>query len=522
MTRLGAEPDALDTAAGALRRSSAQMSEVERSLRQLLRSTRWEGPDRRMFDSRFGELSGGLNRAGRFLADLSTELARQAAEQRRTSEGWSGTGAGGAPLRAAAPDHQGTEEGSVPPAALPPGVLDGLRTAHGPADVARRWDRLTPGQRATVIAGHPDVIANRDGIAPADRIAANHRRIERDARTATGDRKALLESWLADTTDPVTHRHGPSRVLLYDPAAGQVAVVYGDIATARDVIVAVPGTGTTVDSYQGGADVGGEARRARDLYDAAHRKGRDRDVAVVGWLGYDAPDWSLANNPGLAGPGQAGGRRLADLTRGLGLDDDQRLGIVGHSYGALVVGEALRDGAQADNVVFLGAPGTGVDRAADLRQRRGTDVFAMRAPGDPVGGLERFGTSPTDPDFGATRLAASNNGMLFSHSEYWSGPNLDQLAGAMTDTQVETQSGATPGEWAGDVLGGGFGAGDDAIDLVQDHTPLPESWDHAIDVAQRPLRTAVGGVKTAVSQTVDDGVEVARQGWHRATDWLTR
>src|SRR5205085_7614 len=139
-----------------------------------------------------------------------------------------------------------------------------------------------------------------------------------DDATATGERKQLLDSWLADQTDPVTGRRAASQVLLYDPDEGRAAVVWGNIATARDVVVDVPGTGTTLSNYAGGTHPGGETTRAREVYDAAHRKSGN-DVAVVAWLGYPAPQWNLGNNPGLSGPGIEGGRSLARFTDGLGL-----------------------------------------------------------------------------------------------------------------------------------------------------------------------------------------------------------
>ena len=117
------------------------------------------------------------------------------------------------------------------------------------------------------------------------------------------------------------------------------------------------------------------------------------------------------------------------------------------------------------------------------------------------------------------------NGTLFSHSQYWTGKNLDQIAGAVTDTGVDTQSLPTPGELAGDVVASPLEVGDRGIDFVQDRTPLPSGVDHAIDVAQRPVKTVIGAEKTMAAEAVDGGVEVFKKGvgrvkeaWDRLTD----
>jgi alpha-beta hydrolase superfamily lysophospholipase len=86
--------------------------------------------------------------------------------------------------------------------------------------------------------------------------------------------------------------------------------------------------------------------------------------------------------------------------------------LVGHSYGALVAGLATRHlGPSVTDVVALGAPGIGVDRAADL----GTSarVWAALAESDwirrvpPVRiGRLGYGVPPSAPAFGARPLPA--------------------------------------------------------------------------------------------------------------------
>lgn len=96
--------------------------------------------------------------------------------------------------------------------------------------------------------------------------------------------------------------------------------------------------------------------------------------------------------------------------------------VVAHSYGSVVAGYALRDGLRVDNVAVLGSPGLGTDTAAALRPAPGTRVYAARAPGDPIGYSENFGRDPSDPRFGATRIATgSGAGAPVGHSDYLRG-----------------------------------------------------------------------------------------------------
>ena len=90
--------------------------------------------------------------------------------------------------------------------------------------------------------------------------------------------------------------------------------------------------------------------------------------------------------------------------------------IVGHSYGSVVLGRALRDrGLQIDDVVAVGSPGMGVNDADDLGD--GFDrIWAGRAHGDPVPSLPGHGEDPHDVGFGSTRF---HTGDISGHSSYF-------------------------------------------------------------------------------------------------------
>src|SRR3954471_12855663 len=151
--------------------------------------------------------------------------------------------------------------------------------------------------------------------------------------------------------------------LFFDPAGdGRTAEVFGDLSTATRIAVLVPGVDTTLADFDRG--LGGVARRApgvqgRTLYEQLSK--RDRDVAVISWLGYDPPD-GLGPAAATEGRARAGARRLTTFVRDvLHQRPDVTITLIGHSYGSLVVGLAAPDLPEVADVVVLGAPGIGAD-----------------------------------------------------------------------------------------------------------------------------------------------------------------
>ena len=82
--------------------------------------------------------------------------------------------------------------------------------------------------------------------------------------------------------------------------------------------------------------------------------------------------------------------------------------LIGHSYGAIVVGLAAPQLPEVRDLVALGAPGMGADRAADLG---GARVWSALAPADWIRRIPQVrlfdlghGRRPSEPGFGARRL----------------------------------------------------------------------------------------------------------------------
>ncbi|MEV7627261.1 alpha/beta hydrolase [Actinoplanes sp. NPDC089786] len=202
------------------------------------------------------------------------------------------------------------------------------------------------------------------------------------------------------------------RFLSFDPAGDGTAVeVVGDLTKADRVVVLVPGVDTTLKNFDRG--LGGVARRApavqaRAVYWKLRTTDRKAKVAVVAWLGYDPPE-----GIGLAAVreqrARAGARALAGFVEGVRRQRPRAsVTLVGHSYGAIVVGLAAPRLPFVHDVVALGAPGMGAAHASDLG---GARVWSALAPADWMRRIPQLrvfdlghGRRPSDPSFGALPL----------------------------------------------------------------------------------------------------------------------
>ena len=333
-----------------------------------------------------------------------------------------------------------------------------------PEEVNAWWDSLTTEQQEAIIAASPGSIGNLDGVPPEARDAANTVALDRDlADWGLLEERGLLtddeERWLENArsaedaidhiqagVDPVTGEHVTTQLYIYDPTAfdgdGAIAVSAGNLDTADNVAVVVPGFGTDAESapYQ--------AERALTLYESSRYLDGNQTNASMFWIGYDAPDnfpwdegWDAA---GVLTEQMAsnGGERLADTLDGLRASHDgdpAHMTAIGHSYGSTTTGHAAHDhGIPVDDLVFVGSPGVGGDtnNAGDT----GVDpdhVWAGANSRDPIADLgnhgwihgETFfgaglGDDPAEDDFGADRFQAESTtrgGALSfgDHSKYF-------------------------------------------------------------------------------------------------------
>lgn len=264
--------------------------------------------------------------------------------------------------------------------------------------------------------------------------------LRRSPADVAADRARRLRSEIAVLED-LTER----QIVLFDwSGAGRVAEWIGPLA-ARDVAVSLPGTGTSKLS------MAALRPRAEVIVDNA-----DASVAVVTAMVYDAPD-NLAE-AALDRYASGGRDDIGQFVAGL-VSADRHIVVIGHSYGATALGEALQHGLadsleETDDVVILGSPGVHADTATDLGVS-GT-VWAAQVDGDEIavtgalhdtscliieslpirpigldcelGQVYHHGVNPVHPSFGATVFATGeipdgDIGFLEEfgdeHSEYW-------------------------------------------------------------------------------------------------------
>ncbi len=311
------------------------------------------------------------------------------------------------------------------------------------------FGKLTAAERSWLAVDQPGLVGRLDGATAKVRYAANRLLIE---RALAHEQRNLIELKTADSRNPQVKlleqriarmaellqprmtgdgQLKPRQFLLFDPADdGRVAEVFGDLAKAKHVAVMVPGITNRLDNY-------------RDIFKDAQNliidptTGKDLpETAVITWLGYDTPELGDSVLPAKA---EAGAPALYSFRAGLEAAKGAKFALFAHSYGTLLSSKALQQGTPFDSVVFMGSPGLGpnVKSAADLKLAPGTQVFAMRAPGDVVSYTEAHGRDPAEMS-DIQRLAT---GTSSGHSQYYIPKNtgLDNLQAVLTgDRCVQT------------------------------------------------------------------------------------
>lgn len=237
--------------------------------------------------------------------------------------------------------------------------------------------------------------ANRANAAEASRMAAAHG----DHGRAASDRAMA----------------SPARdFLAFDGrGTGRATEVFGDLATAQHIAVLVPGSDTTLDTYN----------RFRAGALALHNS-TGPHTAVIAWLGYDTPRMLSTGALTTTRADEAApllDRFIRELRGAVGRLP--RISLLCHSYGTVVCAGGAA-GADIQDVVLVGSPGTGVDSAAALHTH--ARVWAARGVGDWIGDVPHisadlfgttvgFGTDPVSRAYGARVFAAGTGG----HSDYF-------------------------------------------------------------------------------------------------------
>jgi hypothetical protein len=350
-----------------------------------------------------------------------------------------------------------------------------------PAEVSALFSSLAPSLARSYARTHAGLVGSLDGAPPHLRYSANEvllaAEIE-DLRARIADLEASegrsWTSWFTSTF--LIDWHSPPelsgllighyerqieeyqrwlndgrQILLFQPGGdGRVVEVFGDLATADHVGIAVPGMSNDLSNF---SEVGGGFRQnAARLYESSLDLGGS-NVATIAWLGYDSPDGIGAAVRSAAKTGAPALRRFVE---GIDPQADKQITVIAHSYGSVVAGLAAGEGLAADDLVFVGSPGTTLDSAADAILRPGGRVWVALADDDPIGlgisprelppawvppsllpavlavdlameGPEELwhGTNPAAEEFGAVRMTTEGSS---GHSAYFEAGSLINLA----------------------------------------------------------------------------------------------
>ncbi|MFF2626045.1 alpha/beta hydrolase [Kitasatospora griseola] len=355
-------------------------------------------------------------------------------------------------------------------------VLAGMPDQNAsPTEVNSWWKSLPTDEQQRLISQHPGEIGNRNGIPTPARDQANRIRLDQLVNDLSSrqnlsewDQKKLegfrsIQGRLKDDQG----KQPPAYLLVIgDQGQGRAALAYGNPDTADDVVAYVPGLNTEIKNMGGG-----DANRARDLWQSAHDIDPSRSTASIAWLGYDAPQAKGISPDALAVAGderaKQGGEAYQGFLQGLRASHEGQpahLTALGHSYGSFTVGQAAQrpGGIPADDIILVGSPGTGAQKAGQLGVD-GSHVWVGAAEHDPVshlpshaeakgigigagiGGLVGgvpgavlggfigdkiaghgdphelwFGQDPASSEFGARRFDVADGPLGFqSHSDYW-------------------------------------------------------------------------------------------------------
>lgn len=179
------------------------------------------------------------------------------------------------------------------------------------------------------------------------------------------------------------------------------------------------------------------------------------DVSMTTWMGYDRPMNVITDSPFTSYAHDAA-QPLDDFQTGMRASHDAAAGpsintVIGHSYGATVVGAAGLDGhtLDANNVVSVGGPRMLADHANQLSLANGAHVLASRAKNDIIGiaTYASLGPDPRGRSFGAIPFQAApgptSNFGIDAHSSYWSANNpallnLGRILAGRTDVTPPT------------------------------------------------------------------------------------
>lgn len=334
-------------------------------------------------------------------------------------------------------------------------------------EVAAWWNSLSVEEQNQIIAEHPDAIGNLDGIDGRSRDLANRNRlpglIEEAEKELAEAKKGLsvaypglasaeakvkaAEDRLNDLKTIRDMADSNGQLLLLDasgPEGVRAAIATGDVDSAKYVATLVPGMTTTVHDSMPGMVT--DTTRLKNIT-SAEQGIPSEDIAVVSWIGYDAPQ--TVGEVAFTDRARDGAGNLNGFVEGMhasrayGDHGDPRMTVLGHSYGSTTAGMAMRDVnvGVVDDLVMFGSPGAGVQDVREYNLANQAYVSAVDSH-DIVQGIGpdgTFGKNHTKVP-GIEHLSNDDGGQKHSwwnpgsrHSVYLRTPDGQDSTGILSD-----------------------------------------------------------------------------------------
>ncbi len=310
--------------------------------------------------------------------------------------------------------------------------IDGASDAPTePGRMRELWDHLNPAQRTDLFRQDPMFGDKaRLPVSLCDEYA-------RDALSHWLER--LPDDPLYRSIEQAIQNHPdmPRRYLLgFEPTDGRSITSIGNPDLATHTGVLVPGTNTNATKLIPSTENIGYmevAQRFERSTDIALGHDSNAAAAVVDWQNYLAPQSLGLSGAARNSFAEAGAPVLRDFLERLDHTSqmpDARRTVIGHSYGAVVVGEAAKGaGLNAHSLVTLGGAGMHARTVEELilqgipLQPGSAPVWALIHPNDQIRFLENFervahGRMPHREDFGAHPIwTAEKTGPLITNQD---------------------------------------------------------------------------------------------------------
>lgn len=240
---------------------------------------------------------------------------------------------------------------------------------------------------------------------PSSAAAQQIRDIDQQLRDLA-DRRELVET----VARPDLATGIAPEILHFDPKEdGQIVVAHGDITNASHIAVMVPGMTTELENFKV------TNNRAKDLLDELSERPGATGAAVISYLGYDAPDnLAQAISDDYATDGAP---VLADFLNAL--PEEAETHVLAHSYGSLLTGKSLAEGARPDYAHVFGSPGIGVDALDELNFEDKTVVTVTSNPRDPVVALGPHGAMPPEGAISYPAIGDPESDDYNAHGDYF-------------------------------------------------------------------------------------------------------